>query len=79
MGDAKWGKWTLEIYRRAARVPPASVAEAFSQLSRVQQLQLGPEIQELVRSAATNELTAEETASLSWLKAIQATLPEATR
>jgi hypothetical protein len=76
--DVKWAKWSLDTYRRSARVPPLSVAEALSKLSSSQQLTLAPELQRLLQAIAGHQLNDDEAARLARFKMIEARLQEAT-
>jgi len=79
LDDTKWAKWTLETYRRTARVPPPSVADALGKLSNEQQRSLASVLEDLVGAAPANKLSEAEAAGLSRLRSIQVTLQEANR
>jgi hypothetical protein len=72
--DARWGRWTLDAYRRSARLPPPAVADALGRLSIVEQQALARELEALLVSAPVTRLSETETEGLARLKVIHATL-----
>jgi len=72
--NALVAKWLLETYRRLARLPPRSVADALSRLPSAVLTKVAAELDELVACAPVGKLSPREVEGLARLKTICATL-----
>jgi hypothetical protein len=72
----KWAKWMLEVYRRAAHVPPPTVVTALGELAPEHVRTLVDTVQSLVDLAPVSKLSPVELQGLDELKALVANVRE---
>ncbi len=72
--SANWARWVLETYRRAALLPPGSVAEGVGRLPPAELLSLRDQLDDIVACAPKTKLSPAEVEGLARLRTLRATL-----
>jgi pSer/pThr/pTyr-binding forkhead associated (FHA) protein len=72
--SANWARWVLDTYRRAALLPPRSVAEGVSRLPADELMSLRDQLDDIVACAPKTKLSPAEVEGLARLRTIRATL-----
>jgi hypothetical protein len=72
--SANWARWVLETYRRAALLPPGSVAEGVGKLPPAELLSLRDQLDDIVACAPKTKLSPAEVEGLARLRTLRATL-----